>query len=1196
MCQSFCHLHNHTEYSLLDGATRIGPMVDKAKEFGMEALAISDHGVMFGAIEFYMACKKKGIKPIIGMEAYIAPGGIHSRSPRENKDSFHLLLLAKNAEGYRNLCRLHSVAALEGFYRRPRIDHEILRRHSAGLISSTTCMGSEVNQALIEGDYDKAKDIAAMYRDIFDEGCYFVELQNHGIPEQAIMEEGLVKIARELKLPLVATNDSHYLCQTDSVPHDVLLAIGTGALLSDEGRFKFKGDDFYLKSPEEMAGLFPHLPESLENTKMISDMVNLEIEMGRNLMPNPDLPEGMSPADYLRHLAYKGLKERMPASLRGQAEERLEYELGVIAQCGYDSYFLLVREFATFTRGNGIQFGVRGSAAGSLVAYTVGITDVDPIAHDLTFERFLNPERISMPDIDMDFEDRRRDEVIHWVTEKYGRENVAQIITFGTLGAKAAIRDSGRVMGFEPKEVDRIAKLIPTGPNWTIDKALRDIVDFRNARDGDPRIRKLIETAHEIEGISRHAGVHAAGVVISSDPLSEIVPLTKGSDGQAVTAYPMGILEKLGLLKMDFLGLSNLTVVARTIENLKSVLGETLDDKLIQDHPILQHGIHGIPFDDDATYDLLGRGETVGVFQLESGGMRKNILELKPRNVGELAAMVALYRPGPIGEIPTFIDRKFGRKPTEYLHPLMEPILKETYGVIVYQEQVQKLAQNLAGFSLGKGDVLRRAMGKKQKDILDSMLPEFKSGCLERGVPEETAMAVWELLIPFADYAFNKAHAVCYGVLAYQTAYLKAHYPHEYMAALLACYREKEDRIVAFIQECRHMGISVLPPDVNLSSVDFTVETTEQGRKVIRFGLAAIKGVGPGLVQKIIEERKAGPYTHLYDFCERCRPFALNKGALEAMVEAGALSSIEPNRQTLLDHLEAGLAYADLMARTKEAGQDSLFGDGPDAGDARMDHPQLPVGRVLSRSDILAMEKKVMGIYISDHPLRGLERSLAAAATHTCAQALEADSELRVTLAGLLTSAQHGITRKTKQKMVRFTLEDFSGSVSGMILGENYNKVGHLVEKDAIVSLKGSLKVDERPGAAQKEITLFVNEVKPLDLSPNTVYVPDAGMEGGVVVRVARAGLSQVQKLKELVERNPGGCDLVLEVEGVKTEAPYVLLYRVSRDPQFLADIRHTLEECTIEFVPGDGLVEDEQAAFLGVEPQEGPSHDFQFL
>lgn len=1195
MCKSFCHLHNHTEYSLLDGATRIGPMVDKAKEFGMDALAISDHGVMFGAMEFYYACKKKGIKPIVGMEAYVAPGGIHSRSPRETKDSFHLLLLAKNFEGYKNLCRLHSIAALEGFYRRPRIDHEILRQNASGLISSTTCMGSEVNQALIEGDYDKALNLAAMYKEIFDEGCYFVELQNHGIPEQAIMEEGLVKIARALNLPLVATNDSHYLCQADATPHDVLLAIGTGALLSDQDRFKFKGDDFYLKSPKEMAALFPHLPQALENTGMIADMVDLTIEDGRNLMPNPDLPDGLNPSEYLRVLAQKGM-DRMPSNLRGQAEERLEYELGIISQCGFDSYFLLVREFADFTRGQGIQFGVRGSAAGSLVAYTIGITDVDPIAYDLTFERFLNPERVSMPDIDMDFEDRRRDEVIQWVTQKYGQEHVAQIVTFGTLGAKAAIRDSGRVMGYEPKEVDRVAKLIPTGPNWSIDKAIKEIKEFREVIENEPRVKKLVDTAHEIEGISRHAGVHAAGVVISSAPLSEIVPLTKGSDGQAVTAYPMGILEKLGLLKMDFLGLSNLTVVARTIENLTATLGGSLSDKLIADHPILQHGIHGIPFDDSKTYDMLGKGETVGVFQLESAGMKRNIMELKPRNVNELAAMVALYRPGPIGEIPTFIARKFGRAETEYLHPLMEPILEETYGVIVYQEQVQKLAQKLAGFSLGKGDILRRAMGKKNKEVLDSMWPEFRDGCKERGVPEKTANAVWELLIPFADYAFNKAHAVCYGVLAYQTAYLKANYPEEYMAALLACYREKEDRIVNFIQECRRMGIPVLPPDVNQSAVDFTVETTSHGRKAIRFGMAAIKGVGPGLVQRIIEERRTEPYNHLYEFCERCRPHGLNKGALEAMAEAGALGSIDQNRQTLINHLEAGMAFADLMIRTRDAGQDSLFGDSPDAGVASIELPVLPQAPVLARSEILAMEKKVMGIYISDHPLRGLERPLAIASTHTCLQAMETETEMRITLAGLITSAQHGMTRKSKQKMVRFTLEDFSGTVSGMILGGNYEKLGHLIQKDAIVSLKGSLKVDERMGASQKEVTLFVQEVKALDVSPNSVYVPDVHMEGGVRIHLRRATLGQIERLKQLILRNPGNCDLVLEVAGISTAEPYVLLHRVCRDPGFLSDIRHTLEECTVEFVSNGMAQQEELQREEGVSTLETSLPDFQFL
>lgn len=1163
MCKSFCHLHNHTEYSLLDGANRIKDLVAKAKEFEMPAMAITDHGVMFGAMEFYFECLEQGIKPLIGMEAYVAAQGIDSRLPRETRDSFHLLLLAKNEEGYRNLCQLHSIAALKGFYYRPRIDHAILREHARGLIGSTTCMGSEVNQALIEGDYDRALATAKMYKDIFDEGSYIVELQDHGLPDQKIMNEGLLRIAKELDLPLVATNDSHYLCRSDAEPHDVLLAIGTGSLLSDEKRFKFKGEEFYLKSPQEMAEVFRHVPQALENTAMVADMCSLDIKANRNLMPDPELPEGMNPTSYLRYLAQKGLKERVKAGWRLEAEERLEYELGIIEKTGYESYFLLVREFATYTRGQGIMFGVRGSAAGSLVSYTLGITDVDPVEYDLTFERFLNPERVSMPDIDMDFEDSRRDEVIHWVTEKYGKDRVAQIVTFGTLGAKAAIRDSARVMGFLPSEADKVAKLIPTGPGWSIKKALSDIPDFRQAVENDQRIEKLVSTARSIEGLSRHSGVHAAGVVISSTPLAETVPLWRGSDNQAVTAYEMGILEKLGLLKMDFLGLSNLTVVARAIDNIRQTLGVAQDAKLVPDHPVLD-GITQIPLDDERTYEMLAKGDTVGVFQLESGGMRRNIIELKPQNVGELSAMVALYRPGPMGEIPTYINSKFGRRPITYLHELMEPILSSTYGVIVYQDQVLKLVQALAGFSLGKADILRRAMGKKSKKDMDKMMPQFFDGCAERGIDRETAERIWELLVPFSGYAFNKAHAVCYAILAYQTAYLKANYPVEYMAALLGCYRDKEDRVINFIEACRHMKIPILAPDINASGVDFTVEV-EGGKKSIRFGMAAIKGVGVGLVQKIIEEREMGPFTHLYEFCSRCKPHGLNKTALEALIKAGALGSINPNRNTLLEHLEAGMAYAAIQERNRDAGQESLFG-GADEPDSDIAMPTLPEAASLERRVVLAMEKEVMGIYISDHPLRGLEGSLRSNASHVVGQLTDLEADASVTLAGILSGVQHTVSKKTGQKMCRITLEDFTGQVNGLVTKDTYTKYFECLERDLPVVLKGRLSFDDRSTSSEKEPFIFVSALSRLK-APTLDLSFDKNVAGIIHIRINRATRTQMKKLKDLVQRNPGDFEVVLQFNEAPDEAPIVLLERVSCSQEYMKLLRGTLDDAEVELV-----------------------------
>ncbi len=845
MCNSFCHIHNHTEYSLLDGANRIPDMVKRAKEMEMSALAITDHGVMFGVMEFYLEAKKAGIKPLLGVEAYVAPQGMHLKKGDGEKSAYHLLLLAKDLEGYRNLCKLSSIAALQGFYYKPRVDHDVLRAHSKGVIATSACLGSEICQELLKGNYDKAQHIAGMYDEMYGHGNFFIELQDHRIPEQAAIRDNLIKISKELKLPLVATNDAHYLCKSDAQPHDVLLCIQTGALVGDEKRMKFANDDFYLKSKQEMGALFHETEEALANTEMIAEMCNVELDKQRAPMPQPEVPEGMSSAQYLRDLAEKGLRERYPNP--ELAIERLNYELGVIETTGFNDYILLVKEFAQATRDRGIYFGVRGSAAGSLVSYCVGITDVDPVRYDLTFERFLNPERISMPDIDMDFEDARRDEIIQYVTEKYGKDHVAQIVTFGTLGAKAAIKDCGRVQGYTPQETERLTKTIPTLPGWTLDRAYKEISDFRQIVDSDPKMRTLFDTAKSVEGMARHAGVHAAGVVISKEPLVDYVPLFRGNDGQAITAYEMGILEKIGLLKMDFLGLSNLTVLARCVQNIKQTRGIDID-------------VRHLPEGDQKTYDMLGRGETIGVFQLEGGGMTRWVQQLKPSNIGELSAMIALFRPGPMEHIPRFIDTKFGKLKPQYLDERMKPILEDTFGVIVYQDQVLKLVQAIAGFSLGKADVLRRAMGKKDAKAMDSMKVEFLEGTANLEISREAADKIWELLLPFAGYAFNKAHAVCYGILSYQTGYLKANYPVEYMAASLSVYLDKEDRVTAFIEECRRQKIPIFQPDINRSVRDFSIETSSEGRSRsgksasttgIRFGLVAIKGLAKGWLTRL---------------------------------------------------------------------------------------------------------------------------------------------------------------------------------------------------------------------------------------------------------------------------------------------------------------------------------------------------------
>ena len=1163
--QPFVHLHNHTEYSLLDGATRIKDMVSRAKEYDMPALAITDHGVMFGCMEFYFECKKQGVKPILGMEAYVAPGGIAKKERGEEKESFHKLLLARNMEGYQNLCKLHTVAALEGFYYRPRVDHELLRAHSKGLISSTTCLGSEVNQALLEGNYDKAQHIAGMYKEMFDEGCYFVELQDHGLPEDKIVNPQLMKIAKELKLPLVVTNDAHYLCKEDADPHDVLLCIGTGSLREDEKRFKFTGEEFYVKTPDEMAKLFPDAPEAMENSLMMAEMCELELGSARAMMPTPDLEEGHNPVTYLRHLAEKGLKDRVQ-NPDDSYYERLNYELGVIEKTGYDEYFLLVKEFAQYSRDQDIMFGVRGSAAGSLVSYTVGITDVDPVHYDLTFERFLNPERVSMPDVDMDFEDARRDEVIKFVTEKYGSDRVAQIITFGTLGAKAAIRDAARVSGFPPADADKIAKAVPVGPGWSIKKAEQEVADFRDVVKSDPRFGPLVETAKRIEGLSRHAGVHAAGVVISKEPLAETIPLYRSNDGLPVTAYEMGILEKIGMLKMDFLGLSNLTVLAKAINNIKTTYSHLSEEQLMVDHPVLSpDGHRAIPFDDQKTYDMLSRGDTVGVFQLESGGMRRNIIELKPQSVQELAAMVALYRPGPMEHIPRFVSNKFKRTEIEILDAKMEPILAETYGIIVYQDQVLKLVQALAGFTLGKADILRRAMGKKDLAIMTEMKNEFMAGCAENQVSEEVASKVWELLLPFAGYAFNKAHAVCYAILAYQTAYLKANYPVEYMAGLLGAYRGKEDKVTTCIEECRRNKIAILPPDINKSELDFSIEEVEVGkkkekRKAIRFGLGAIKGVGEGLVRAIIEARESdGPFTHMYEFCDRVRPSGLNKGSLESLIKAGALSSITPNRGTLLSVCEGALVYADNANRQRMAGQDSLFGEGQEE---ELQLPVIPEQKDFDRNTILNMEKEAMGIYVSDHPLRGYEHVLREHGEVTCSAFQEIEDPRKVTVAGVLSQVSKTLSRNGN-RVARITLEDFSGVVSGFCFGETVNKLETVLSKDKVVAVTGRVKFDERSQATERKPELQIYEI--VELPAPDIVALDENVEGTVHITVEAMMLSKLRKMYELVLANKGDYQLVFRVVGSSDGKLILPIQRVSADEGFIRQLRRLMESGRVD-------------------------------
>jgi DNA polymerase-3 subunit alpha len=1139
MCRSFVHLHNHSEYSLLDGANRLGDMVRRAKDMEMSSIALTDHGVMFGIPKFYAEAISAGIKPILGVEAYVAPQGISFKKGDGEKSAYHLLLLAKNLEGYRNLCRLSSIAALEGFYGKPRVDHDLLRKYSAGVIATSACLGSEICQSLLKGETEKANYLAGMYAEIFGPDNFYIELQDHGLPEQLQIRDELIRIARTLRLPVIATNDAHYLCQGDDVTHDVLLCIQTGRQVDDKSRMRFEQPEFYLKSAEQMAALFADIPEALENTAELAAMCNVELDKQRAPMPEPQIPNGLSSSNYLRKIAAEGLVERVKDA--EVARERLEYELSIIEATGFQDYFLLVKEFAEASRDRGIFFGVRGSAAGSLVSYCLGITDVNPIEYGLTFERFLNPERVSMPDVDMDFEDARRDEMIQYVIDRFGSDRVAQIATFGTMAAKAAIKDCGRALGWTPQDTDAITKLIPGGPGVTLDSALKDSPDLRRKLE-DPRFAALFEQAKQVEGLTRNVGVHAAGVVISREPLVDYIPLYRGSDQQAITAYDMGVLEKMGMLKMDFLGLSNLTVLSRALKNIERTRHVRLD-------------LQKIDLEDAKTFAILARGETTGVFQLESPGMTRSVMQLKPESVRELAAIIALYRPGPMENIPVFIDTKFGKREPEYYHPLLQPVLEETYGVVVYQDQVMQIVRTLAGFSLGKADLVRRAMSKKKVDDMNALYTEFSEGARERGVNSAVIERIWAALVKFAEYAFNKAHAVCYAILAYQTAYLKANYPLEYMAALLSVYLDKESKVAGCIEECRRLKIKVLAPDVNRSGGDFSVEG-----KSIRFGLTAIKGVGEGLVEMIVEERVTnGEFIHLYEFCARTKPYGMNRTALDALIRAGAFDAIDSNRNTLLRYAEGALQFADTAVRTRLAGQESLFeGDGEAA--PQLSYPVLPSEPAPGRSDHLAMEKEVMGIYVSDHPLRGYEAVLPNYASHACGSVAEVKDRGEVRLAGVVARMEVRNRKSDNRQYANLLLEDFTGQAPCIVFAGTYDRLSSVLRKDALVQITGQVMFDERNEADFKVRVEGAREIT--DALPN---LGPSNSGGRITITIFRATERQLRDLRLILEAHPGDYGCVVQIATDSAMVPLFLTHTVHPSDALISAIHAGLTKVVID-------------------------------
>ncbi len=1066
MSESFVHLHVHSEYSLLDGAARLKDLVKTAAEMGMPALALTDHGVMYGVIDFYKLAKEHGIHPILGCEVYVATRTRFDRVPHVDDSQYHLTLLAENETGYKNLLALVSAAYLEGFYYKPRVDRELLARHSKGLIALSACLAGEVPAAILSGEEEKAREAAEAYREIFGPDNFFLELMDHQMPEQQRVNAGLREIARATGIPLVVTNDAHYIRKEDAKVHDILLCIQTGKTVQDENRLRFPTQEFYLKSAAEMAALFPGDPEAVRRTREIAERCRVELDFNQMHLPEYRVPDEYDLDSYLKKLCWEGLEQRYHGEIPPGARERLEYELQVLCKMGFAGYFLIVQDFVNWARRKGIIVGPgRGSAAGSLVAYALGITSIDPLKYGLLFERFLNPERITMPDIDIDFCFERREEVIDYVVEKYGSDHVAQIITFGTMMARGAIRDVGRVLNLPLAEVDRIAKLVPEELGVTLERALQTSPELRQLYDEDPEVRNLVELARAIEGMPRHASTHAAGIVISREPLINYVPLQRTGD-TVTTQFPKEIVEEIGLLKMDLLGLRTLTVIDNTLE----IVFEMNKIRLNPDQ---------FPLDDRLTYELLASGETVGVFQLESTGMRHLLKSMKPERFEDLIALVALYRPGPLGSgmVEDFINRKNGQTPVQYLHPALEPILSETYGVILYQEQVMQIACELAGFTMAQADSLRRAMGKKKPEVIAGLRETFVSGAAARQVDPGLAGQIFDLMEHFAGYGFNKSHSAAYALIAYQTAYLKAHYPVALMAALLTSVRSNSDKVSYYIQECRRLGIEILPPDVNESLVNFTVV----GENRIRFGLAAVKNVGEGAVEVIIKARQTGgPFQSLDDFCQRVDLRQVNKRVIESLILCGAFDSLGFYRSQLLAVLDDCMETAQANRRDQEAqvsGQVSLFDllEEPQANKINRNYPAIPE---FPMQELLAREKEVLGFYVSGHPLRDYQDLLAGRTSAYIGELAQYRDGERVTVGGIITSL-HRATTKRGEGVIYFALEDLGGSVEVIFFPRGHEKELRFLKEDAIVIVVGRVSLQE------ESCRIFGEEVKPLEREPS---------------------------------------------------------------------------------------------------------------
>jgi DNA polymerase-3 subunit alpha len=1137
----FVHLHVHTEYSMLDGAARLPDLFDEVERQGMPAIAMTDHGNLYGAFEFYKGARARGLNPIIGLEGYYAPQGRFERRPFDfgggfdegtpedtgagrGKQSYtHMTLWAENTAGMHNLFRLSSLASLEGYYHKPRFDRELLERYGTGLIGTTGCPSGEVNRWLQAGNYEKALAAAADFRDILGAGNYFCEVMDHGLAIERRFREDLLRIARTLDLPLIATNDLHYVHASDADTHDVLLCIGTRTTMDDPKRFRFDARDFYVKTAAEMRQVWAELPEACDNTMLIAERCHVEFNEGANLMPAFPVPDGESEESWLVKEVERGLHHRYNGAIPDNVRTQAEYEVGVIIQMGFPGYFLVTADLVRHAKESGIRVGPgRGSAAGAMIAYALGITELDPIKHGLLFERFLNPERISMPDIDMDFDERRRSDMIRYATEKYGEERVAQIITYGSIKAKAAVKDSARVLGYPYALGDRITKAMPPSVMGK-DISLAGAFDPKNSRYGeaaefralyetDPDAKRVVDTAKGLEGLKRQPGVHAAGVILCREPLLDVLPVwRRDQDGAVITQFDMGACESLGLLKMDFLGLRNLTVLDDCLRNVEANRGDVIV-------------LETLGLDDRDTYDLLTRGDTLGVFQLDGGPMRALLRSMQPDNFEDISAVLALYRPGPMGANAhnDYADRKNGRKPVVPIHPELEEALSEilgdTYGLIVYQEQVMAIAQKLAGYSLGAADLLRRAMGKKKKEILDKEFVPFRDGMRANGYSDGSIKTLWEILVPFSDYAFNKAHTAGYGLVSYWTAYLKANYPAEYMAALLTSVKDDKDKSAIYLNECRKMGIKVLPPDVNDSDFDFTPRGTD-----IRFGLSAIRNVGGNVVDSIIAtRRRIGRFADFHDFIAKVDASVCNKRVVESLIKSGAFDSLGHTRKGLVTIHEQVVDAAVDIKRAEAHGQFDLFGGlEADADDALTTRGDIPIGE-WDKTVLLAHEREMLGLYVSDHPLHGAERLLASHTDRTIAALLmdeRADATI-ATVGGLVTAVQRKTTKQGSPWAI-VTLEDLEGSVDIMVFPQTYAAVSTLLVDDSVVIVRARVDRSDDDG-----VRLVALEITQPDLSE--------AVSGPVRVSMAAARCIPplVERLKEVLAGHPGTTEVHLHLTG----------------------------------------------------------------